>query len=145
MYICWKCGDVVEELPSVFDRLCENGGELKYDDRCHCGGDFVEAQRCEECGEVFPADELENGYCRVCLEHNASVAYALEIGAENEENGINGFISWYFGDDLQATLMDYVMNDPVAREAITKAADEYCMEDSGYFAEFLARKRNGNA
>lgn len=70
MYICDKCGKTVEELPTYTERTGTYGEEPYIetfgDAECACGGEYVEAGICKRCGEYFPEDEGEHGFCPKC-------------------------------------------------------------------------------
>lgn len=69
MYICDRCGDVVEEVGC--DRVWHRELDAPYytdeDECCFCGGDYVEAVECVRCGEYEAENELIFGWCRACV------------------------------------------------------------------------------
>lgn len=69
MYICIKCGYLVEDIPTEGWKHTElDGSYYEYDDlTCSCGGEFVEAVECECCGEYEAECHMNNGWCRSCV------------------------------------------------------------------------------
>lgn len=69
MYICNKCGAVVDTVP----RERVKHSELDFpvyvyeDDDCDCGGEFDEACCCKACGEYADENEMVNGFCKGCV------------------------------------------------------------------------------
>ena len=70
MYICKKCGRIIEELPTYIDHIGNFGNEPVYErvenDKCSCGGYFEEADICCRCEELKSASDFENGMCTNC-------------------------------------------------------------------------------
>lgn len=69
MYICNECGTLVEDLPTYKEYHPYGDSyavEILSDDRCICGGEFEEAERCEDCQEYFVSDSLTDGLCADC-------------------------------------------------------------------------------
>jgi hypothetical protein len=140
MLVCDKCGTLVEahELPFV----TEAHGEKHRNTVCGCGGEFVEATKCDVCGEWFDNRELD-GVCEVCLAEYETVGDALAIGAENTTSvEINGFIA-------------YALDPVVINEILTKWVEEnitdhsrvvvdYCEDDKPWFADYVKEKVKGN-
>lgn len=87
MYICNKCGDLIEELPTTTETE-ECWGRVvtwqePYND-CDCGGKYVDAVKCVHCGEYIPCDmehkkELEKEF------DNISDDYRKEHFEPNEQ------------------------------------------------------------
>ncbi len=69
MYICNRCGHLVDEVPTEKWRHTELEGAYYEEEEmpCSCGGEFVEAYECECCGEYEAENELNNGWCRSCV------------------------------------------------------------------------------
>lgn len=147
MFVCNCCGKLVEEL-TVSREIhghTDLGAPLEervVDERCSCGGDFVEAERCKVCGEWFDNTNL-NGVCEVCIEDNELVGTALEIGNENPEmvEGINGFVA----SILSVEQINQILSKWVEENFIdhSKEVVKYCEEDKFYFSDYLADKHRG--
>lgn len=71
MYKCVDCGTVFYH-PTTWE---EDRGEF-WGSRCseimsgcpYCKGDYEEAFECDECGEWFFDDELDDGLCADCID-----------------------------------------------------------------------------
>jgi DNA-directed RNA polymerase subunit RPC12/RpoP len=74
MQICLECGKTFEddEIECWQESRGEFWGEPAYENMSgcpHCGGAYEEAYECENCGEYFTLDELdENHLCEDCRE-----------------------------------------------------------------------------
>lgn len=67
MLICDWCGRLIEEDELKY--YTEPHGERRPDD-CSCGGTFVEARRCECCGEYYDESEMIGFECVSCQREN---------------------------------------------------------------------------
>ena len=140
MLVCDRCGTVVahDELPYV----TEMHGERRRNTVCTCGGEFVEATKCEACGKWFDNRELD-GVCEVCLEEYETVGDALAIGAGHTTSvEINGFIAYA----LDPVVINEILTKWV-EENITdhsKVVVDYCEDDMPWFAGYVKEKSNGN-
>ena len=70
MYICLDCGRIFEESSHFTDKHGLDSGPYEEYDGCpQCGGAYVEAHRCDCCGEyiVDTYIKLESGE-RICSE-----------------------------------------------------------------------------
>ena len=70
MFKCYDCREVFAE-PLIYKEPYPYG--MGYANqlfsRCpYCKGSFDEAKKCEDCGEYFFEDELEDGICEECRE-----------------------------------------------------------------------------
>ena len=66
MYICNNCGAIFDEPNTVIETHgldCPPYEHIPVCPECE-DTDFVEAQECERCGELFA--ELEDGLCDAC-------------------------------------------------------------------------------
>jgi hypothetical protein len=137
MLVCDKCGTLVEahELPFV----TEAHGEKHRNTVCGCGGEFVEATKCDVCGEWFDNRGLD-GVCEVCLEEHETVEEALNFGDENEVeiSGINGAVAFL----LSAEQINKILKKWVEENFVDHSKDiiEYCEDDFCEFSEYLADK-----
>ena len=72
MYICDRCGELVDddEIKTYKEHYPygETCAEQDFISDCSCGGDFVEAEICELCGEYAPKDDISDGLCEKCRE-----------------------------------------------------------------------------
>lgn len=71
MYICDECGMITEELQECVEyHPCGSTvAEERYlKDECACGGMFVEANECPECGELYPYYDGFEDCCPKCVE-----------------------------------------------------------------------------
>lgn len=71
MYICDNCGMTTEELKECveYHPYGSTVAEERYlKDECSCGGMFVEANECPECGELYPHYDGFMGCCPKCVE-----------------------------------------------------------------------------
>ena len=70
MFKCGECGAVFLEPKIWEESRGEYWGTPCYETVCgcpECGDHFEEAFECEECGEWFFKDELDDGICEECL------------------------------------------------------------------------------
>lgn len=77
LVICPCCGDTrhrseITETSRIYESgmLGRFAVGLEYSERkCYCGGEYTAAAQCEECGDIYPVDELDSlGYCIGCTE-----------------------------------------------------------------------------
>jgi len=146
MNICKKCGRVLQDSDLVLHKDYEDG--VCYDSTvcCPCGSeDLVEAERCEECGEYFPADELYDGICKGCLKQEMTVDNALKCGEEGgarQTISVNGFLASCFSEDeinriLEEKLQNLIDSSYASAMGIIDKAECWCEEDETYFADWL--------
>jgi hypothetical protein len=137
MLVCDKCGTLVEahELPFV----TEAHGERHKNTVCTCGGEFVEATKCDICGKWFDNTEL-HGVCEVCMDEDETVGTALAIGEYSTEkvDGINGFIA----DVLSVEQINKILTKWVEENFTdhSKAVKDYLYADKMAYSEFLENK-----
>lgn len=151
MYICNRCGNLCCDcdLPTYTeDYGFETGVGWRscpqtFVDSCSCGGDFVEASRCKLCDEYFD-DEHYNGICDVCLDENATYENALLIGEENADTiEINSFLLNSFTKEQIEEILKRELEQArkIDKAKIDKDAKEYCLDDKGWFAEWLDKNQ----
>ena len=138
MYMCERCGCLVEEIPTDFE--CRGYSSLgdrfeeEVDGRCECGGEFGEAIQCPICGEWG----LENDYgvCDECFKEHETVENALGLGEYNTESvEINEFIAKVLGEEqINKILAKWVEENFVDHSA---QVVDYCREDRYAFADYL--------
>lgn len=69
IYICYKCGRVYDEMPTMRQSHPYGegyAGENLSNDMCRCGGDVVEAEQCSRCGGYFEPYEMYGELCISC-------------------------------------------------------------------------------
>ncbi|HKL74386.1 MAG TPA: hypothetical protein VJ903_05820 [Clostridia bacterium] len=140
MYICEECGDTRSELKEEYEHIggFQSGkqGYTYTDDDCSCGGTYVEAVKCKECGEW--ASELYSGFCDDCLKGEARISNAIHYGdSKKEPININGFYLKVFGvAQINSILQNAFFETTTEGERITNA-NEFCLKDKEEFSEFL--------
>ena len=146
MLVCERCGNVIEDSELKISTQCHGYTDLgdafdeRIAERCHrCGGDFVEATRCELCGEWFDDTEL-NGVCECCLDEHETVNNAIEYGAEHATNieGINGAVASL----LTTEEINRILTKWVEENFIDHSRDirNYLNEERFDFSEWLKEK-----
>ena len=71
-----------------------------------CGGAYVEAQRCYDCGDYYPADDLIESICNECLCANVTYDKALQFLLDTEDYfDLFMFEKWY-----ESSVQDVVGN-----------------------------------
>lgn len=151
MFICDKCGNELDELPTFQDPR-PYGNTTVYEemteDRCTCGGTYEEAETCRGCGEHFI--ELNSGLC----DERVKDAYTAEIGLRYVEYNKSDFLEYFYGlpsgqtsNDADGILFRHFVamvsvHAPFGRDcAETIKMKDYCLEDIENFAEFLDSER----
>lgn len=146
MMVCNRCGHIVEDYEvgtysqchghtSLGDGLCET-----VQKRCRCGGDYVEATRCELCGEWFDDTEL-NGVCECCLDEHETVNNAIEYGEEHTTNieGINGAVAYLLTtEEINEILVRWVKENYFDT---SYGIHEYFYGEQFDFSEWLKEKK----
>ena len=93
MYICNKCGDLIDELPTETEYEECWGRTVSWeedDDSCSCGGTYVDAVKCVHCDEYIPCDlqyskELEKKFDEIPEDYVKDVFTPAEQQAEAED------------------------------------------------------------
>ncbi len=99
MWICKKCHQVCEELSALTefhpwgDTFAK---ELLNRVNCNCGGEFVLAHKCKDCGEWFCEDDLTNGLCTDCIYDELTVENCLQYIKDNKYER-DFFVDWWTG------------------------------------------------
>jgi hypothetical protein len=152
MYICNKCYQVVEDKPCIITRYSSRDydnyspDDCEEFDECDCGGRFVEAIKCEICGDLYPEDEVHGGnMCRDCIENEINgkeYEYALEIGEDNKTDVyINGLIpSLLTPEEINKILLDYIEANKGNIKGFDKKCNKYCLEDIDCLADYVEEK-----
>lgn len=135
MLVCNRCGMLIEDEELGFGY--EAHGE-KVADTCRCGGDFIEATKCDVCGEWFDNTDL-NGVCEDCLNYHETVGEALELG-ENDKTTvtINGFVAAVLSEEQINKILERWVEENFTDRS--KPVVEYCEDDKDYFADFVRDK-----
>ena len=102
-YICERCGHMLEGRET----------QLSYDDTlvCRlCGGNAVNAYRCEVCEELVPEDDVEgceHKVCRSCIEKKRyDLDFCTKVGeTEGSECCLNSFLASFFTESEINDLM----------------------------------------
>lgn len=109
MYICDRCGTLVDELPTC--KEYEPYGDSYVprtvsDDYCRCGGYFDEAARCLICGEYFSCDDLTNDVCQICSEEEITYETALDYLSKRGilKDFCNRFFESNYGESLDEKI-----------------------------------------
>ena len=140
MYICEDCGDTRSELKEVYEHIggFQSGkqGYTYTSDDCSCGGTYVEAVECEECGEW--ASELYNGFCEDCLKGEATISNAILYGdTKKEAININGLYLKVFGVAQINSILQSAFFEKTTKGERINNANEFCLKDKEEFSEFL--------
>ena len=144
MYICNRCGKLIDELPTssqchgytgLGDELREEFAETE----CSCGGEFVEARQCKICGEYYSDEDYPYDVCECCAEEYETVGHALEYGEQRKEKvEINGFIySVLSNEQINEILTKWVEENFTDH---SKYVRDYCEDDKFDFSEFCIEK-----
>lgn len=149
MYICERCGDIVDKLPVHQEYFGEYWGfpanEMVSDDYCECGGDYVEAVECCICGEIVPECETENGICNECIESESTEGNILHFAEtlESEDIHINPLIAYMFSSEDIEAEMKKIMCQKIAKEGFIgrhktlKMLKDFAAENKAEFADYL--------
>ena len=140
MLVCDRCGTVVahDDLPYV----TEMHGERHKNTVCTCGGEFVEATKCEACGKWFDNRELD-GVCEVCLEEYETVGDALKIGENRKVDvPINEFLAYALTPELIEEILTKWVEENFTDHS--RIVVDYCEDDKPWFSEYVKEKANGN-
>jgi hypothetical protein len=144
VYICEDCGKLVEEEPcevehcSLSDEFPDYTVPQKTPIECSCGGEFVEAVQCKNCGEYFANDYIS--ICQSCRDDYRNLDTVLEIGSDWENKiSLNGFLMTVFTkEDIELILLDTLKN--FGEDKVKEAVDKYCEDDIDYFWRHAEKK-----
>lgn len=103
MLICNRCGRTIDESDlSTHKEFISYCGEDKYyetyADNCSCGGEFVEAVKCDCCEEYSTEEDITYGWryntkvCKSCIDYYKGKYQ--RIYNQLTLNGIDDFIDW---------------------------------------------------
>lgn len=136
-YICEMCGAIIDEDELRFTRYYDSDLHFYYeeDNLCSCGGDYVEAHRCEICGEYHLEEDMNGDVCLNCLRENATIDNAFEAVENTEDNhdyAIPDFLVRIFGEprEIYTRLFNRLKEDN-PREA-KKTLKEWAVTDDAF-------------
>lgn len=100
MLICNNCGKLIREeyLGTHDDFLSYIGDKPYYEttrDTCFCGGDFVEAVKCDSCDEYFHESDITRGWrydvnvCHLCIDYFKRKYEKLNIQISDKEEFVD--------------------------------------------------------
>lgn len=140
MYICEICGRLYDgEFGTHFEH---HGHSTYYDEEVNndrvcgtCGGEYVEATKCEICGEWFNNEE-GFGVCDDCLDKGKTYENACKIW-EDDTNTIEvkPILNYVFGErKINEILFAYLEAN---KEHYDKDIKAYINENIDYLADIL--------
>jgi hypothetical protein len=140
MYICEDCGNTREELKEEYIAVGNfpdgNNGFCDTISDCDCGGEYVEAVKCKECGDW--ASELFNGFCEDCLKGEATISNAILYGdTKKEAVNVNGLFVKVFGEAQINSILQSAFFELTSLGERINNANEFCIKDKEEFSEFL--------
>lgn len=151
MLICTRCGQVTAKEDTEylsFQHEIQDGirVDVGYDIEykpCKCCGsrEYAKATLCKVCGKWFDDEDEGLEVCEGCIEKAETIDVALAMGEANlEPVNINGFIKFSLTEkEINSILCDYIKTTPHIANRSSKIVD-YCEEDRGFFAEWIADK-----
>ena len=142
MFKCLECGHVFLEPKIWREERGEFWGAPCYESMAgcpRCNEAFSEAYRCKVCGDYFLEEEMHGEVCCECIRDNSDFDSCYAVGENNQkEIQINGFLSYFFtSSEIEHILKSILLEN--------KKIDcsEYINEDIVWFAEQLAKKKEG--
>lgn len=145
MYICERCGNVIEDDEFPTEVQCHGYTSLgdsfdeTIDGCCSCGGEYVEAYQCKVCGEWFSEDDLCYDVCDDCRKAYATVSYALEQGKNDTTTvTINGFVADALTEEEINRILAKWMTENFTDGS--KVVVDYLNNDEEYYAERLIKE-----
>lgn len=152
MYICDMCGDLVDkdDLPTYTEDFGYDTGvgwrscPQTFVSDCHCGGTYVEAERCKLCDEYFNPDDLEGGVCKSCLEDELTYENAIKVGEINKEKvEINSFYTFAFTEDEIEKILKKELDEAnrLSPSVVDDDVKNYLNEDKSWFGDWLIEQR----
>lgn len=153
MKICDSCKKLIEDNDKLYkySYIGEYGDSGVYQKEvrlCSCGGNFVDAIQCEECGSYFSSEKCmheNHPICGDCFEKIANADSALEYaeydGFGKDEVKINSFVAYCLGEnEINEILKNEIRKNP---DVFKEKAKEFCLDDPFFFSEFLIHKERG--
>lgn len=131
--MCKRCGDVYEELPTHDEDFGYDVGIGRVSavqtlvDSYHCGGNFVEATQCDECGEWFEKNGLQT-ICDKCLEKYKTLDNAIKLGDEYSiPKKINQFFAWCFSEEEINQILERELREAqkLGKPFVSKELESY--------------------
>lgn len=124
--ICEKCGEMYDDesfdcgkpeyeyLQTEVGNIPMFVGYSSEEPKCECGGELVEAERCECCGKYGVGGNFNKSVCGECKEKYTHPDNAL-LTAFNVGNSdqalvkVNGFVSYLLTEEkINEILIDYI-------------------------------------
>lgn len=158
MYKCVDCGHIFEEGEQTtwLEDCGEYCGSGVYKAECGCpvcNGSFEKTVKCSCCEEEFFEKDIESGFCKKCLEEQATASVVKKYLHENDL--IVEFLTAYiwsidtpevitteFKMDCTDIFDRKMLNDKILnRSDFLNLCKGFVFEDSSHFAEWLYKKR----
>lgn len=134
MYICKECGDTYTENDAPKYKDFTRFGEKHFIDDCFCGGELVEANECEICGEY-----TANTFCEDCLTEYQKPIKAKAYGDTRKESvEINGYLAFEFTASQIEEILWRELQSAIILGAENKAK-EFCGDDIVHFEDWLKK------
>lgn len=136
MLICDRCGSIIEDSELRTSFQCHGYTDLgdafeeRIAERCRCGGDFVDATRCEICGEWFN-DTKCYGVCEMCIDEHMTVHDALGFGKDNTTSI----------DDINGAVASLLTTEEINR-ILTRWVEENFVDYSRDISKFIKSELN---
>ncbi len=156
MYICTRCGQVTEDLPT-FTQLHPYGdgyaGETLQSFDCPvCGMEMDKAEKCLVCGEVKSAEDIDfyDGICEHCLREKAedfdTVIRCAKHSPSKEKVEVDQFLVYMLHpESINDILWDYFekrCNSQafgfLLKGQYTAKAETWAVSDMSWFGEALS-------
>lgn len=113
MYLCTDCGRTFAEEKHYAESHGFDRPPYEEWDGCpYCGGNYVEAKDCENCGKTVNADDLYDGYCEDCLRELCTYDSALDYLQAYDLLG--NFCCWYFNEGHEPDAFTLDLTDVFA-------------------------------
>lgn len=122
MYICDRCGKVIDklEIKSYYHHVDGNPSMSGYMNEimdCTCGGQFTEANICQHCGKIYDSTQLINNIlCPECLKQyltRANIEYYARLNGDYDDV--------FTGEETEEEVINYALWD---KESFIEAIKE---------------------
>lgn len=152
MYICEDCGHLREELVEHrrYDKVDGNsmmsGWITEVDDKCSCGGYYVEAVKCPLCGDWVAPDECEGVHEDCYKEACHDLEKVIKYAEQGESEDLFILLTEYVFDkeDVVQILLKqakYEYKVPILKERIDKELENYTNDNIGDFANWIGENQ----
>ena len=127
MWICENCGKTYHDEDIVDE----------FEDGCNCGGELVEAKKCEKC---INYTDIWHTLCMDCVLEEKTTDTMLDIGAKYPEKvSINSFLAFCFEPkEINSILTEHLKN--CDDEFLQKKIQEFYEMDEFDFIRFVEEK-----